>query len=739
MLQPGTKLNDTYTLIEEIGSGGGGIVYKAYHERLQVYVVVKQVKDRVKGILDARGEADVLKNIKHTRLPRVYDFLELDGEIFTVMDFIPGESLDKVLAKEYKFSQKEVFTWTVRLAEALSYLHSVKPPVIHSDIKPANVMLTPDRDVCLIDFNVSLAFNQEMRMSTGVSRGYSPPEQYRDLSSYFKGLNKVNSYDEPTAAISDSNEPTVAISNSNELIVAISGSDETVALNGETAVIEQSDSGQTESIISQMVGRGVDERSDVYSLGATVYHLLTGRNPGVDFDEITPIRELMPQLSEGFAVIIEKMMALDPEKRYQNGTELLYALEHVYELDSEYQNYCRKNRLRKLLITGMFAAGVAMSAGGFLLMGQENTKAYNRSIEKAQSLIEAGKFEEADELIQKARLRLPGDIHSYKEELLCLFSMGEYEKTVSYGKDILNNPSYTVEGEEEQAALGDIFYILGNAYFEQEDYTNAGACFERAISQNQKNSMYFRDEAIVQAKSGNSDAGEETLKKAIALGLGEDSIYMVQGEIAFSRGEYEEAVKHLKESVQTAETDELRRRAVILCAQAYKRMGDEWLSDEIKLLEEAENTFTLQTSMHISEMLADAYARKAKADESQSEKYYEMALARFKDLYEKGYSTEQMMENIAILYQQTERLEEANAVLLEMAEKYPKDYKPYKRLAFLEADRQQKKENTDRDYSQMKEYYDLAKELYEETGNDGDTEMMMLENMIQDLKKGGWL
>ena len=214
---------------------------------------------------------------------------------------------------------------------------------------------------------------------------------------------------------------------------------------------------------------------------------------------------------------------------------------------------------------------------------------------------------------------------------------------------------------------------------------------------------------------------------------------MVQGEIAFSRGQYEEAVNHLKESVQAAQTDELRRRAVILCAQAYKRMGDEWLADEIKLLEEAENTFTLQTSMHISEMLADAYARKAKADTSQSETYYEMSLARFKDLYEKGYSTEQMMENIAILYQQTDRLDEAQAMLMDMADKYPEDYIPYKRMAFLEADIQQKKNNIDRDYSQMKAYYDQAAALYEKSGNDGDTEMQMLENMMQDLKKGGWL
>ena len=719
MLQPGTTLNQTYTLMEQIGSGGGGIVYKAYHERLQSYVVVKQVKDRVKGILDARGEADVLKNIKHTRLPRIYDFLEIDGEIFTVMDFIPGESLDKVLLREGRFSQKEVFTWTVRLAEALSYLHAQKPPVIHSDIKPANVMLTPDRDVCLIDFNVSLAFDQGMRMSTGVSGGYSPPEQYRDFSSYCKYLNQANFYNAPT--------------------VTMQGAQQTALMSDETVIMQTPSSEQTESRISEMVGRGVDERSDVYSLGATVYHLLTGRKPAASFEEIVPIRELVPDLSEGFAVILEKMMALEPELRYQNGTELLYALEHVYELDSEYQNYCRKNRLKKLLIAGMFAAGAAMGVGGFLLMNRENETAYNRGIEEVQRLIEAGEFGQAEDLIQAVRLRLPEDIHSYKEELLRLFSMGEYEQAVSYGKDLINNPSYLVDGEEEQSAYADLFYILGNAYFEQEDYTNAGQCFERAIENNQKNSLYFRDEAIVQAKTGNSEQAETTLETAISLGLGQDSIYMVQGEIAFSKGQYEEAVSHLKESIQAAQSDELRRRAVILSAQAYKRIGGSWLDEEISLLEEAEHTFSIQTSMHISEMLADAYARKAKADESQADKYYEMALERFRELYDKGYSTGQMMENIAILYQQMDRLDEAQSMLEDMAQKYPENYKPYKRLAFLEADRQQKKENVNRDYRQMKTYYDQAVSLYEKSGNDGDTEMQMLENMMLDLKNGGWL
>ena len=70
-----------------------------------------------------------------------------------------------------------------------------------------------------------------------------------------------------------------------------------------------------------------------------------------------------------------------------------------------------------------------------------------------------------------------------------------------------------------------------------------------------------------------------------------------------------------------------------------------------------------------------------------------------------------MMENIAILYQQTERLEEAEAMLNQMIDKYPDDYRAYKRLAFLEADKQQKKENADRDYMEMKEVYDKALKL----------------------------
>ena len=66
-MEKGRKLNDTYTLMDEIGSGGGGVVYRAYHERLRVDVVVKKIKENVKGILESRAEADILK-ISSTRI-----------------------------------------------------------------------------------------------------------------------------------------------------------------------------------------------------------------------------------------------------------------------------------------------------------------------------------------------------------------------------------------------------------------------------------------------------------------------------------------------------------------------------------------------------------------------------------------------------------------------------------------------------------------------------------------------
>ena len=96
------------------------------------------------------------------------------------------------------------------------------------------------------------------------------------------------------------------------------------------------------------------------------------------------------------------------------------------------------------------------------------------------------------------------------------------------------------------------------------------------------------------------------------------------------------------------------------------------------------------------------------------------------------------MENIAILREQTGDHEGTKDMLFEMTEQYPEDYRTYKRLAFLEADIQQQKENAERDYKAMDENWKKAEELYEKQAQTGDTEMDMLRTMGRELEEGGW-
>lgn len=779
MLQQGTRLNDTYTILEELGAGGGGVVYKAYHERLQTYVVVKQIKERVKGVLNNRGEADILKRIKHTNLPRVYDFLEIGGEVFTVMDFVPGESLDKVLKANQRFDAKTVYQWALQLADALDYLHRQEPPVIHSDIKPANIMLEPDGSVCLIDFNISLAFDSSMRTSTGISGGYSPPEQHHSQAAYLSRVQTDELSREKvtwgsrkmvlpgTSDQAATETETMAASELTETMTGTVQDDITETMSnaateampfGETATLfgvmtgpasasqsqfrtglqNRTQSMTVSGTVTDFIGQGVDERSDIYSLGATLYHLLTGVKPAVNFDEIVPLGQFDLRIGEGFLTIVEKMMELDPQKRYQNGGELKYALEHIFELDSEYIRYRKRNRNWRMAIAALYVAGGVLTGTGVSTYHKEQVSAYNHYVQEANILIDKGGFEQAEGAIKKAWDIDSERAEAYGQQTYLLYSEEKYEECVNYGLEVINNPLINSEVPEEEQTLADIYYLMGNACYEQEDYSEAVPYFQKAIEKSQENSLYFRDYAIALAKTGYVEDAEKALETAIELGLGEDSIYMVQGEIAVARDKGEEAIQYLQQSIRTTADEELRRRATILCAQIYRELGNAYLDQEISLLESAENTFGANVSMHIQEQLADAYTRKAGSDPMYEEEYYPKAIEKFESLYDHGYGTRQILENIAILYEQTGQMNAAESMLNEMLSQYPDDYHAYKRLAFLEAERQQAKANEERDYTAMQEYYQRAKELYEVSGEDGDTEMQMLENMMQELKDGGW-
>ncbi len=89
----GEILDSTYKIEDQIGLGGSGIIYKAYHLRLKKNVVIKLIKSEARGKINERIEVDILKNLKHMYLPQVYDFISDEDGIYTVMDYIPGHSL----------------------------------------------------------------------------------------------------------------------------------------------------------------------------------------------------------------------------------------------------------------------------------------------------------------------------------------------------------------------------------------------------------------------------------------------------------------------------------------------------------------------------------------------------------------------------------------------------------------------------------------------------------------------
>lgn len=734
-LTKGTILENAYEIIDEIGAGGGGIIYKARHLRLQTDVVVKKIKDEVRGKIRSRQEADILKKLKHPYLPRVYDFIETEDGVYTVMDFIHGENLDEAVKRHGKYSQKQVRKWAEQLGEALAYLHAQTPPIIHSDIKPANIMLTKEGNICLIDFNISLAMGGGMESAVGISAGFSPPEQYRDPALYAKVTHNYTMQ-------------RLAEDEKTELIRQTSGDDKTELLqqcsdDDKTELLQQQPDEEMEFRAvcdlpgyTKLFGKGIDARSDIYSLGVTLYFLLTGAEPPMDFEKRIMVHELNVPVSEGFALILEKMTDLLPDRRYQNGGECLKAIRNCHKLDHRYVAMRRKQFTIQGGALACLALGILTIFTGMYQVRREKSSAYYNLVHRAQEEMLDSDFEQAAELLEEAKEIFSMRIDAYEEEVYLLYLNEAYEECIDLGESYINTTPFLLETEADKELFGNIYFIVGNAYFETGDYPDAENLLRNAFTYNESNGLYFRDHAITLARLGQVDEAKEQLERGIRLGIAQDSIYMAQGEIAHVKGEYESAAEYFKQTIATTSDIQMKKRAILLCVDVYRTIGYDAVDEEIALLEQYRSQFEGNGALVMTQYLAEAYARKAQSDETTAQQYYEKSLALFQSIYDSGYVTFQIQQNMVILYENMKRFDEAETLLLQMTQDYPERYEVYKRLAYLEADRQQMKENKDRDYQKMRAYYEQAKEKY--AGKEQDMEMDMLDNMMKELVDGGW-
>lgn len=369
----------TYELIERIGAGGGGIVYLAYHTRLNKRVILKADKRKLSTRPELlRREVDILKDLSHPYIPQVYDFFVEHETVYTVMDYIEGESLDRPLKRGECYAQPQVVKWAIQLLEALSYLHSPThgdPPrgYVHSDIKPANLMRTPDNDICLIDFNIALALGEENVI--GCSAGYASPEHY--------GLDFSTDGDTAAQRRTMESEDTATM----------------VRADATTVTMSRAKSTSSTSKVKIVVP---DVRSDIYSVGATLYHLLSKERPARNAKEVQPLS--CERFSPQIVAIITKAMNPNPDLRYQTAQEMLDAFLHLHENDPRTRRLKRARLAGSLFFSACLLCGVAMTFVGLKRM--QTAERWLKLAEYSQNALEQGDTKGA---VQYALQAMPED------------------------------------------------------------------------------------------------------------------------------------------------------------------------------------------------------------------------------------------------------------------------------------------------------------------------------------------
>lgn len=264
-LETNSLLHNRYRILEKLGSGGMGAVYRGHDENLGVEVAVKEnLAVSPEAERQFRREAKILASLQHPHLPRVTDYFIIpDQGQYLVMDFIEGEDAQQMVQNaDGPLPEEDVLRWAMQITSALEHMHSRNPPVIHRDIKPGNVKIDPSGKATLVDFGLAKEYDPIKSTTLGaraLTPGYAPPEQY---------------------------------------------------------------------------GHGrTDARTDIFSLGATLYTLLTGQPPAdglqraMGQDELQPIRTLNPSVDPSIARAIEKALNTTPDERFENVRAFAQALE----------------------------------------------------------------------------------------------------------------------------------------------------------------------------------------------------------------------------------------------------------------------------------------------------------------------------------------------------------------------------------------------------------------------------
>ncbi|MDQ7824074.1 MAG: serine/threonine-protein kinase [Candidatus Eremiobacteraeota bacterium] len=189
-LKPGMTLQGRYKILSQIGRGGMGYVFKVHALRLNKECALKEMydhfveaDDRERVAAQFQNEAETMAKLDHPGIPRILDTFEENDRHYLVMEFVDGRTLEQVVMENPQYiMESQVLEWSDQILDILDYLHTRPDPVIIRDLKPANIMLTSEGRIKIIDFGIAKIFDPRDRTMTAIkgsgSAGFAPPEQY---------------------------------------------------------------------------------------------------------------------------------------------------------------------------------------------------------------------------------------------------------------------------------------------------------------------------------------------------------------------------------------------------------------------------------------------------------------------------------------------------------------------------------------------------------------------------------
>lgn len=551
MLKQGIVIDGKYEVLEVIGQGGMGRVYKVRHVNLGTIWAVKEVIQTSGESVDLLAEPNILRKLNHPGLPRIIDIFQMDHCLYIVEDYIEGIPLDKMLKQRKAFPQDMVMNWGEQLCDILYYLHTRKPnPIIYRDMKPGNIIVGNDGVVKLIDFGIAREYNKNKSSDTVYmgTKGYAAPEQY--------GI------------------------------------------------------GQT------------DERTDIYSLGVTLYTLVTGHNPSHPPYEIRPIRQWNENLSATLEAIILKCIQLNPENRFQSVPELKQALESVKEFDEQLKHSKKKIVIRNVIIGAILFGLINGAVLAYGEVQKHNKNAYFQLVNQGIEYSRNNKWIHAEALFKQAIEKNHKESEAYEHLCNVYLSQGKYEKVLKQISDIKKQSDFIMNQE--------LYYIYATALFQLKHYDEAIRQYKLALHLDKDYTEAARGLSVALVRNGDFEAAESILTD---IDEQDDFYYYLKAEMSFYNNHYPDAESNMIKAIDMNHEVE---HYYIFLSEIYQKMNDE--KRQIAILEKAMQELPDVNKPKLLELTGDAY-QKAAENEEDKNVYLQKSLQSYMKILDMGFET----------------------------------------------------------------------------------------------------